>query len=499
MMTREEAQAIYRAGEETVVRVLLEMDARIHDALRAIDGLEQQVRDLTLRLDASEQRVKHLEDQLAKNSRNSSKPPSTDGFQKPAPKSLREKSARPSGGQSGHRGNTLTMVEKPDRTEPHRVERCECCGRSLAACPPDGIEKRQVHDLPPLRLIVTEHQAERKRCPCGHLNKAAFPEGVNAPVQYGSGIKALAVYFNNYQFLPYKRTCELLADLFDCGISEGTLANLIGECHERLEAPVRQIKAQIAQAPVAQFDESGARVEKKLWWLHAASTATATYYDIHPKRGAEAIKAIGILPNFIGRAIHDFWKPYFGYECDHGLCNAHHLRELIFVHEQHRQAWADAMIDCLLGIKTAVAQARQTTNHLTEDQRRDFEARYQRILDQGYAQNPLSPAPVRKKRGRRKKTKPRNLLERLDEHRQEVLAFMYDFNVPFDNNLAERDIRMMKVQQKISGTFRSEDGAHAFCRIRSYLSTARKNALGAMDAIARVFAGNPFVPIDNTT
>jgi len=499
MMTREEAQAIYRAGEETVVRVLLEMDARIHDALRAIDGLEQQVRDLTLRLDASEQRVKHLEDQLAKNSRNSSKPPSSDGFQRPAPKSLREKSARPSGGQPGHTGKTLAMVEKPDRTERHRIEHCECCGRSLAACPPDGIEKRQVHDLPPLRLIVTEHQAERKRCPCGHLNKAAFPEGVNAPVQYGSGIKALAVYFKNYQFLPYERTCELFADLFDCGISEGTLANLVSECHERLEAPVRQIKAQIAQAPVAQFDESGARVEKKLWWLHAASTATATYYDIHPKRGAEAIKAIGILPNFIGRAIHDFWKPYFGYECDHGLCNAHHLRELIFVHEQHRQAWADAMIDCLLGIKTAVAQARQTTNHLTEDQRRDFEARYQRILDQGYAQNPLSPAPVRKKRGRRKKTKPRNLLERLDEHRQEVLAFMYDFNVPFDNNLAERDIRMMKVQQKISGTFRSEDGAHAFCRIRSYLSTARKNALGAMDAIARVFDGNPFVPIDNTT
>jgi len=501
MLTREEAQAIYRAGEETVVRVLLEMDARIHDALRAIDGLEQQVRDLTLRLDASEQRVKHLEDQLAKNSRNSSKPPSSDGFQRPAPKSLREKSARPSGGQPGHTGKTLTMVEKPDRTERHRIERCECCGRSLAACPPDGIEKRQVHDLPPLRLIVTEHQAEMKRCPCGHLNKAAFPEGVNAPVQYGSGIKALAVYCKNYQFLPYERTCELFADLFDCGISEGTLANLISECHERLEAPVRQIKAQIAQAPVAQFDESGARVEKKLWWLHAASTATATYYDIHPKRGAEALDAIGILPDFPGRAIHDFWKPYFGYECAHGLCNAHHLRELIFVHEQHRQAWAADMIDCLLDIKAAVAQARPTTDHLTEDQLRDFEARYQRILDDGLAANPLSasPAPVRKKRGRRKKTKPRNLLERLDEHRQEVLAFMYDFNVPFDNNLAERDIRMMKVQQKISGTFRSEDGAHAFCRIRSYISTARKNALGAMDAIARVFAGNPFVPIANTT
>ncbi|MBW6504725.1 IS66 family transposase [bacterium] len=501
MLTREEALAIYHAGPETVVRVLLEMDARIHDALRAIDGLEQQVRDLTLRLDASEQRVKHLEDQLAKNSRNSSKPPSTDGFQKPAPRSLREKSARPSGGQPGHTGKTLTMVEKPDRTERHRIEHCECCGRSLAACPPDGIEKRQVHDLPPLRLIVTEHQVEMKRCPCGHLNKATFPEGVNAPVQYGCGVKAAAVYLKNYQFLPYERTCELLDDLFNCGIGEGTLANLIGECHERLEAPVRQIKSQIAQAPVAQFDESGSRVEKKLWWLHAASTATATDYDIHPKRGAEALDAIGILPDFPGRAIHDFWKPYFGYECDHGLCNAHHLRERIFVYEQHRQAWADAMIDCLLDIKAAVAQARPTTDHLTEDQLRDFEDRYQRILDDGLAVNPLSasPAPARKKRGRRKKTKPRNLLERLDEHRQEVLAFMYDFNVPFDNNRAERDIRMMKVQQKISGMFRSEAGAHAFCRIRSYISTARKNALGAMDAIARVFAGNPFVPSLNTS
>ena len=482
MLTREEAQTIYRAGEETVVRALLEMDARIH-------ALEQRVEDL-------QAQARHLQDQLAKNSRNSSKPPSTDGFQKPAPKSLREKSARPSGGQPGHAGQTLAMVEKPDRIERHQVERCERCGRSLAACPPEGVEKRQVHDLPPLRLIVTEHQAEMKRCSCGHLNKAAFPEGVNAPVQYGSGVKAAAVYLKNYQFLPYERTCELLGDFFNCPMSEGTLANLIGECHARLDEPVQQIKERIAQAPVAQFDESGSRVEKKLWWLHAASTATATYYDIHPKRGTEALEAIGILPDFGGRAIHDFWKPYFGYECAHGLCNAHHLRELIFVHEQHQQAWADAMIDCLLDIKAAVAQFRPTTDHLTKARIRDFEARYQSILDDGYAANPLSasPAPTEKKRGRHKKTKPRNLLERLDEHRREALAFMYDFRVPFDNNLAERDIRMMKVQQKISGMFRSEAGAHAFCRIRSYISTARKNALGAMDAIARVFAGNPFVP-----
>lgn len=499
MMTREEALAIYHAGPETVVRVLLAMDARIHEALRAIDALEQQVRDLTVRLDASEQRVKHLEDQLAKNSRNSSKPPSTDGFNKPEPKSLRKKSTRASGGQPGHEGQTLAMVEKPDRTERHRVERCEHCGRLLADCPLEGIEKRQVHDLPPRRMIVTEHQAEIKHCPCGHLNKAAFPAGVNAPSQYGPELKAVAVYLKNYQLLPFERTCELLGDLFDSPISEGTLANIIGECHARLEQPVQQIKEQIAQATVAQFDESGARVEKRLWWMHTASTANATYYDIHPKRGAEALEAIGILPGFDGRAIHDFWKPYFGYDCAHGLCNAHHLRELIFVHEQHQQNWAAEMIDCLLDIKAAVTQARPTADHLTRAQIRDFEARYQSVLDQGYAHNPLLPAPAVKKRGRLKKTKPRNLLERLDQHRLQALAFMYDFNVPFDNNLAERDIRMMKVQQKISGLFRSTEGAKAFCRIRSYISTARKNALGALHAIARVFAGDPFVPSHNTS
>ena len=485
MLTREDALAIYHAGPETVVRVLLEMDARIH-------ALEQRVEDF-------EAQVRQLQDQLAKNSRNSSKPPSTDGFQKPAPKSLREKSTRPSGGQPGHAGQTLTMAGKPDRTETHRVDACQRCGRSLADLPPDGMEQRQVHDLPPLRLIVTEHQAEIKRCPCGRLNKAAFPEAVNAPVQYGPGLKAAAVYLNNYQFLPYERTCELPGDLFGCPISEGTLANILGECHERLEQPVQQIKERIAQAPVAHFDESGARVEGKLWWLHAASTPNATCYEIHPKRGSEALDAIGILPDFLGRAMHGFWRPYFGYGCAHGLCNAHHLRELIFVHEQHQQDWAAAMIDCLLDIKPAAAQARPAAGHLTEDQLRAFQARYQSILDQGYAQNPLSPAPAGKKRGRRKKTKPRNLLERLDQHRQEALAFMYDFNVPFDNNLAERDIRMMKVQQKISGLFRSQEGAKAFCRIRGYISTARKNAMGALDAIARAFTGGPLVPNFNTS
>ena len=376
------------------------------------------------------------------------------------------------------------------------VAPCECCGRSLGDQPPEQVEKRQVHDLPPSQRVVTEHQAEIKLCSCGHRNQGAFPAGVNAPVQYGPCARAAAVYLNNSQFLPYERTCQRLDDLFACPMSEGTLANILAECQQRLEDPVARIKQQIAQAPVAHFDESGSRVEGKLWWLHAASTRNATYYQIHRKRGSEALDAIHLLPEFRGRALHDFWKPYFAYSCLHGLCNAHHLRELIFVHEQHQQDWADQMIDCLLDIKQAVDQAAPTADRLPEKQIQAWEARYQQILEEGFAHNPLSPRPAnaQKKRGRRKKTKPRNLLERLDQHRQEALAFMYDFNVPFDNNLVERDIRMIKVQQKISGTFRSEAGAKAFCTIRSYLSTARKNAVGAIDALARVFSGDPFVP-----
>ena len=494
MIGYEDALAVCRSAPETAARMLVDLAGKL-------PGIEDRQQRLETENKQLRERVNELEQRLAKTSRNSSKPPSSDGFKKPSPKSLRKKGQRKSGGQPGHTGHTLKMAEKPDHTEIHHVEVCECCRRSLTDQEPEGVEKRQVHDLPPRRLIVTEHQAEIKKCSCGHLNKAAFPDGVNAPTQYGEGVKAAAVYVKNYQHLPYERACELLADLLGCPLREGTLANIISQCDDLSENPVAQIKEMIEQASVAHFDETGSRVEGKLWWLHSASTANATYYDIHRKRGSEAIDAIGILPDFIGRAIHDFWKPYFAYSCLHGLCNAHHLRELIFAHEQHQQDWADHMIDCLLEIKDAVDLAKQTTDHLEEKQIQAFETRYQQILAEGYTQNPLSPLPSNaiKKRGRRKKSKSRNLLERLDEHRKEALAFMYDLNVPFDNNLAERDIRMMKVQQKISGMFRTEDGAKAFCRIRSYISTARKNAVGAMDALTRLFNGNPFIPAFDTS
>lgn len=489
-----QALEICRNSPETAARMLVELAGKL-------PGIEARQQELETENKRLRKRVDELEQQLAKNSRNSGKPPSTDGFKKPAPKSLRKKGDRNSGGQPGHPGHTLKMADKPDDIEHHRVEHCGCCGRSLAGQAPAGIEKRQVHDLPPIRLVVTEHRAESKRCTCGHLNKAKFPEGVNAPAQYGPGVKAAAVYLKHYQFIPYERTCELLADLFGCPMSEGALATILAKSHELAAEPAAKIKTLIERAPVVHFDETGSRVEGKRWWMHSASTAGATHYDVHRKRGGEAIDEIGILPDFKGRAIHDFWKPYFGYTCPHGLCNAHHLRELTFVHEQLKEDWAKRMIDCLLDMKEAADQSGRTSSPLSKTRIRAFERRYQSILDEGYAANPLKPLPTRakKKRGRRKKSKARNLLERLDHHRSEVLAFLYDFEVPFDNNLAERDIRMMKVQQKISGTFRSEEGARAFCRIRGYISTARKNAVGAMDALTRLFEGNPFVPGFNSS
>lgn len=494
MITRQEAQAIYRAGEETVVRVLLEMDMRIH-------ALERQVQDLTARLDASEQRVRELEEQLAKDSHNSSKPPSSDGLAKPKPKSLRAPSGRPTGGQPGHPGHTLRMVEKPDRIVSHPVERCTGCGRSLAQQSPDRVERRQVFDLPEPKLEVTEHQGEVKTCPCGCVNRAAFPTEVAAPVQYGPRVKSVAVYLKEYQLVPFDRLSEIMRDLFACeSFSEGTLANFDADCSQRLEPVEAAIRNLAAASPVAGFDETGVRAVGRLHWLHTVSTQILTWYYAHKRRGCEAMDAAGILSRYRGCAVHDFWKSYFDYDCDHALCNSHLLRELTFLWEEQSQKWAKAMIDHLLAIKEGVATARTAglTALPAADQER-FLKGYERIVQAGYAHNPLAAAYNPKRRGRRKQSKARNLLDRFHDHPDSILAFMRDFAVPFDNNQSERDLRMMKLRQKISGTFRNFDALKNFCRIRGYVSTARKNGINALDALHRVFLGNPFIPAGNTS
>ena len=494
MMTRQEAEAIYDAGKEAVVRVLMDMDRRIH-------ALERQVQDLTVRLDASEQRVRQLEEQVAKDSHNSSKPPSSDGLAKPKPKSLRPPSQRPTGGQPGHPGHTLRMVEKPDRIVPHTVECCAGCGRSLGKQPPERVERRQVFDLPAPKVEVTEHQSEVKTCPCGCVNRAAFPPEAAAPVQYGPRLKSVGVYLGEYQLLPFDRLGEIMRDLFACdSFSEGTLANFKADCSRRLEPVEVAIRDLAAASPVAGFDETGVRATGSLHWLHTVSTQLVTWYYAHKRRGCEAMDAAGILSGYRGCAVHDFWKSYFDYGCDHALCNAHLLRELVFLWEEQTQKWAKEMIDHLLGIKEAVATARATGLSALPSLDQDrFLKGYVRIVQAGYAQNPLAqPPPGPKRRGRRKQSKARNLLDRFRDHPNEILAFMRDFAVPFDNNQSERDLRMMKLRQKISGTFRSFEALVNFCRIRGYVSTARKNGVNALDALQRVFLGSPFVPTINT-
>ncbi len=493
MISYEQALAICRTDPQSAARMLCELS-------RELDALRKEVADLKAENATLRERVRTLEEQVAKNSHNSHKPPSSDGLSKP--KSLRPTSERPTGGQPGHPGHTLRLVQNPDRIVLHRVERCAHCGRSLREQLPDRVERRQVFDLPEPRLEVTEHQAETKTCPCGCVNRAAFPPEAAAPVQYGPRVKSVAVYLGEYQLLPFERLAEIMRDIFACeSFSQGTLANVKADCSRRLEPVEAAIRDMAAAEPVAGFDETGVRVTGSLHWLHTVSTRLLTWYYAHKRRGREALDAAGILADYRGCAVHDFWKSYFDYGCDHALCNAHLLRELTFLWEEQQQTWAKAMIDHLLRIKEAVATASAAglTALPPADQQRFLKA-YQRIVTAGYAQNPVATPPSGpKRRGRRKQSKARNLLDRLRDHPHSVLAFMRDFAIPFDNNQSERDLRMIKLRQKISGTFRSFQAFVNFCRIRGYLSTSRKNGLNALDALQRVFLGNPFVPAPNTS
>lgn len=476
-LQEQEIRAIYRQGEDAVVELVQSLFAQI-EALRT--------------------EVQVLRDQVNKNSRNSSKPPSSDGLQKPRTSSLRPKGAKKNGGQEGHLGATLTAVENPAHTLLHPVETCVHCNTSLESVEAFEVEKRQVFDIPPLQIEVTEHQAERKTCPgCGQCTKAAFPTDVSQPVQYGSRIRALASYFNQYHFIPLQRTCEIFEDLFDHRLSQATILQANQRLAESLLPVDAHIKNILIQSDVLHLDESSLSVSGKNHWVHVASTDRLTHYGIHSKRGQEATDTIGILSNYEGCALHDHWKPYFTYEdCQHALCNAHHLRELKFIHEQYQQPWAQEMSALLLSIKAEVEQQKEHTDHLSTEKIQTFEKQYDQILAQGLKANPppkQNPA-IPKKRGRTKQSPPKNLLDRLEKYKSEVLAFMYDFRVPFDNNQAERDLRMIKVKQKVSGCFRTELGAELFCRIRGYISTAKKNSQRVIEAIQDALNDIPFIP-----
>jgi transposase len=435
-----------------------------------------------------EARIKELEDQISKNSRNSSKPPSTDSFFKP-PKSLRKKSGKDAGGQKGHQGDSLKMVEHPDKVVSHKVVRCECCHKKLNHQKADRIERRQVYDIPPLHISITEHQSEVKICSCGHTNKS-FPTGVDHHVAYGPNIKSMMVYLQNYQLLPYERTTELISDLFNHTISKGTLFNT-GKCaYDKLEVFENRLKELLTYCMVAGFDETGFRVMAKRLWLHSCSTTEHAYYEVHEKRGTQAMNAINILPYFKGVAVHDFWRSYYEYGCKHSLCNAHLLRDLIFIKERFEQDWADEMINLLIKMKAAKQRAiDQGKSSLSKVTLKKYKEQYSLIIQEGFKENPFRP-PKKKTAGRHKKTPARNLLERLNTYADDILRFLFDFSVPFDNNFSESDIRMMKVKQKISGCFRSLQGANIFTRIRSFIVTARKQKVNVFDALNNLFTDN---------
>jgi transposase len=441
--------------------------------------------------------VQALTDQLNKNSRNSSKPPSSDGFKK-QPKSQRKKGHKRNGGQPGHVGETLEMVAEPDVIEAHALDQCPACDADLQGVSSHDMQKRQVFDVPPVRMVVTEHQAEVKCCPqCQREVRASFPENVTQPVQYGPGLQAQVVYLNTYQLLPIARIAEYVGDVYGHTPSEGLIVEALKRAQGHIIPAVDAIFAAVTQADVVHYDETGLRVNGKGHWLHTASTDTLSYYLVHEKRGEDAMLDMNVLPLQRGVAVHDGFKTYFGFEAvEHALCNAHHLRELTLFADKD-EAWAQGLIEVLLAMKTATEQARANDSPIPQADITAYEVRYDELIVQGLKAHPVQAKPDGHK-GRMKQSDATNLLLRLQKYRAETLRFLHDLRVPFDNNQAERDIRMMKVKQKISGGFRTADGADRFAMIRSYIDTARKQGARVLNALRDAFLGQPVMPAPNT-
>lgn len=506
-LKKEKAQAYgEKAQTEALNRQLREhveeLSKRLHEktqeaAEKAELAIEKQRLDSLV--EELSMQVHELLGRLAKDSSNSSKPPSTDGYAKKT-RSLRQKSGKKPGGQAGHTGCTRSLVENPDEILVVPPRQCEQCQTSLQGLPAGGSQRRQVVELPEIKAKVIEYQALEVCCPnCLHVTRGTFPDEVRAAVQFGPMVKGIALYLLYGQLLPYSRTAELLTDLCGCPLSPGTLETFVAEGAERLVETEEMMKQALREADVQGNDETGIRVQGLLHWLHVARTDRLTHYAVHRKRGKEATDAIGILPQFHGIMEHDSYSSYPQYtQCEHGLCNAHPLREWHFFSEHEKQEWAGQLKEHLLTCHKTVEEARargetsleaSVISHLT--------CTYHHLIEIGLAAQPPppSPGPAPKKRGRVKQTKAKNLLDRLQRDAASFLLFMSDFRVPFTNNGSEQDLRMVKVQQKISGTFRSQTGPVAFCRIRGYFSTLAKQGYRLCLVACQIFAGVPLSPL----
>jgi transposase len=546
MLTRQQLYDLYYKGPRAIIHLVENLLAHLADVERfvghrqqmTIDGLAQKVKLLLARVGRLKaelwkeqslnvqltRRIQQLQAELERqeasqhndaaavarpDSHNSHLPP---GLDLPGAKaansvrrtrSLRQRNGLKVGGQRGHRGATLLRVERPDRVVIHTPDSCQQCATPLSDATVIAIERRQVFEIPPVKVEVTEHCAETRRCSaCGARTKAQFPREVKAPVQYGEGVRARAVYLHKYQLLPFARTSEAMKELFGCSISPATVHTTRARCATKLVHTEERIKTSLRQAAVVGADETGIRVGGQNQWVHVVRTDRLTHYAYDARRGKAAIDAIGILPAFTGTCVRDGWDAYNQYrQCQHSLCNAHLLRELIYIEEvcEEQKQWTSPLIKLLLEIKAATFHARSAgAEKLGEDQQARFFARYDRLVKRAAR---LNPPP---KKERRDPTLPKfkvvrikhhnpavPLVHRLAQKRAEVLRFMTDLWVPFDNNGSERDLRIVKLQQKIGGCFRTPEGAEAFCRIRSYLSTARKQGHPVLAALERAFRGKP--------
>jgi transposase len=456
-----------------------------------IERLEQENQELR-------QKIAELKRQMGLDSQTSSKPPSSDGLKKSdknRTKSLREKGKRPSGGQFGHTGQTLGQVLEPDNIVEHPTP-CSClsCGCDISQIQAKKVIKRQVFDIPKPRIIITEHQVSVKECPeCKAQIQGNFPELVKAPVQYGVRIRAVATYLNNQHFIPEDRLSRVLGDLFGCQMTAGTIANTTKTLANIIEPVVTEIASAVKAATVKHLDETGLRIGGKTNWLHVVSTETETWYRVSPKR-----KDIGVLNDIRGVVVHDHWKPYYQLEgVNHGLCNAHHLRELTALEEIDQESWAKSMKKVLL---LACSYKHRYPQGIPENIISRINQLYQQILNRGLNFH-SSQTPLTRKgnRGREKRRVGHNLLLRLQNFRGDVLRFLTESDVPFTNNQAERDLRMMKCKQKISGGFRSFDFAVSFANIRSFLSTASKRGLNLLKVIADALLGNVSISLSSNS
>lgn len=455
----------------------------------ALGALEETRSELA----GAQERIAELEARLRQSPRNSSKPPSSEGLAKPAPqpRSLRKKSGRRPGGQDGHKGTTLAQVARPDREVRHEPGWCGRCGAGLAGRPVTAVERRQVFDLPPVRAEVTEHQLIERECGCGHRTRGVAPPGARAPVQYGPRTAAVIVYLHAGQFLSQDRTAQALGELFGVPCSSGTVAALTARAAGRLDGFLERAREQIAASEVAGFDETGLRVAGRLAWVHCARTGTYTLLTAHPNRGRKAMEAMGVLGSFAGVAVHDAWAPYDTYTApDHQLCCAHAQRELQAVADaapQGQWCWATQAAGALTAMQDLAREAiRQGRDAVDPDALAAQVRLFRSAALTGANQTAARSGPLMKKHNA--------LARRLLDRQGDYLRFTTDLRAPPDNNGSERDIRMAKLKQKVSGCLRTMTGARQFCAIRSYLSTAAKHGLGFFDALVMLAEGEPWMP-----